>query len=427
MSIQLSRGKISANALTVARYAALMAIFSLSISRAAVNVCMGVVTLIVFLHPTFWKSLTRLWALPIVRASLLLFAMILLGILYSTGERSDALDDGSSYRRLLFIPILIWLFHASTLHRRALGFYMAGAIATLLLSTTNYLGWTSFFQIYGPAPLYLAAVFQPAPIAQSVFMAVLLCAAILCAWSAPRARTKYLMAGVAVLTFINLFFMLTSRTGQICVFVVIPWMLWTSTRHLRQQNRKRNLVLLMIGCALFTAMVAGLATRPGSRLNELGHEITDFKHSGTETSAGQRLWFYSMMGTLIQNHPLIGTGTGSLKAETQKLIDQHQTEYTVAIRDPHNQYLDFMAELGVVGLGLFLWLMVAAYRSARELDPLERQFLQATVVIFAVAALFNSSLVDSKTCHMLVFIAGILLAPTLKPVEIRPGLETAKI
>ncbi|MDZ7337760.1 MAG: O-antigen ligase family protein [candidate division KSB1 bacterium] len=66
---------------------------------------------------------------------------------------------------------------------------------------------------------------------------------------------------------------------------------------------------------------------------------------------------------VIRDHPLLGVGLNNYKEALDTYFDPSDPFTRVA--PVHNLYLLFAGELGLVGLGLFLWLMVALLNSMR--------------------------------------------------------------
>jgi O-antigen ligase len=119
------------------------------------------------------------------------------------------------------------------------------------------------------------------------------------------------------------------------------------------------------------------------------------------------------MGTTL---PLTGVGVGQYRLFVGPYWPG--PEYFGILGDPHNSYLKPLAELGVPGLLLFLWLCVATWQSWRAATPLRlrrredlrRLAVGAGLLALLVDMLFQHVLVQSE---MQVIVASVLALAVL--------------
>ncbi len=123
---------------------------------------------------------------------------------------------------------------------------------------------------------------------------------------------------------------------------------------------------------------------------------------------------------MIKAHPIVGVGTNTFV----KVYARYCLPTDPFGRDPlgpyaHNQYLHLTAELGVVGLTVFILLLVVVGRMvARGLVLRSRAPAQAMVSIgcgagligYLIAGLFESSLFHSRGSVMFWFLVGLIMA-----------------
>ncbi len=74
-----------------------------------------------------------------------------------------------------------------------------------------------------------------------------------------------------------------------------------------------------------------------------------------------RLSVYRAAWELIQERPLAGWGINRMPPELARRMEG----YHLKAFWPHNTYLEILVEQGVLGLGLYVWLMVGVYRLGR--------------------------------------------------------------
>lgn len=206
-------------------------------------------------------------------------------------------------------------------------------------------------------------------------------------------RKKKLLYFGIIAFFTMLHFPLTSLAGILLLFFLYAflfikwaWMKWNKWQFgsmiiagmiaiqlvfLMQPSLKRNIT--------FTAELA---------YNYL-QSPSDFIKSRPEIMSGNqaRLVIWTITGQLISEHPM-GVGLGNLEEEMQrKLADLHQHELMEKNYNPHNQFLQITAEIGVFGLLIFASILWFTCRFAwKRKDDL---------LLFLVLSLVLNSLFES--------------------------------
>ncbi|HMJ83011.1 MAG TPA: O-antigen ligase family protein [Vicinamibacterales bacterium] len=132
---------------------------------------------------------------------------------------------------------------------------------------------------------------------------------------------------------------------------------------------------------------------PAGYLERL-NTITDIEADPTGSAQGR--WAdYQVAARLVAANPIVGAGIG------QDILALDRVRGRATSRSVHNAYLEYAVDLGLPGLLLFLWLLVASFRSARRVEkrtstePSMRDLsvlasgVQIALVAFAVAAVFH--------------------------------------
>lgn len=114
-------------------------------------------------------------------------------------------------------------------------------------------------------------------------------------------------------------------------------------------TRKRSLLALMTALLIFWQVV--LPVSVVERIN-----MTQSEEGELDSSAESRLVLWQHGIDLFQENPLFGVGYRVYQFTTQGHL-----------RDPHNMYVGFLAEFGLIGLSLFLFLFYLAFRSGWRL------------------------------------------------------------
>jgi O-antigen ligase len=153
--------------------------------------------------------------------------------------------------------------------------------------------------------------------------------------------------------------------------------------------------------ATLAIVVAGLAFSyhefmpRDSRLADTGQEIANFRDKNVVTSAGVRLEFYRRSIELFEHRPVAGYGVGSVLSEFERLVKNETGGRATA--------------LGIVGIALFVWLLVALYRECRRVDPLSRTLVYGYLIAFTVGCLANSLLLNFTEGCFFVLLSGIVM------------------
>lgn len=399
--------KINQRLLDASRFFGISVLFFLPISVGMVNTFAALFALSVFINRDFWHDLADLWKIQVVKAALILLGALLIATLYSSAPLGAAFDFATKYRKLLFIPLLIWAFRDSGGQGKARWTLLISLSLVLLTSYTNYLGLTDRFRPSGYNAETDAALVFHLRITQGIFMALLFCLAITMSRNEARTPIKWGLCLIAVLAAIDVMVLVNSRTGQMCWIVATLWMMLNASIRIWPTHRIQSAAVILGGLALIIGLLMLSAQQKASRLNTVISEI----EAGSETSSGLRLEFYALSWKMIKAHPLLGTGTGSAAIESDRMRLAHQTSLSGTMNHPHNEYLLMMIQLGVPGLLLLLWLFGAVYAGSRQLMPADRDVLQPWLIIFVVGCFPNALLLDFNEGHMFVFLTGIFLSP----------------
>ena len=121
-----------------------------------------------------------------------------------------------------------------------------------------------------------------------------------------------------------------------------------------------------------------------------------------------RLVIWTVTGEIILEHPF-GVGLGNLEDEMQqKLATLNQTELMEKNYNPHNQFLQIFAEIGLVGFLVFIAVLYLVIQQARKQKDALLFFLILSLVI---NSLFESML--QRQSGIVFFVAFISLFATV--------------
>ena len=373
------------------------------LSLALANVVMALFLLAWVLAGRYRQRWAVLRQHPLTLPSLLLYGAILAGILYAPVPFSDTTTHIGKYIKLVIALMMLTVLQTEAQRRRCLDAFVVGMLITLASTYANVwldLPWSKT-QKQGWGVDH--SVFHNY-IAQGVLMSTLV---LLCAVRAMEAGTRgrrvawLLVAGLAIVAITQLS---RSRTGYATLLVALPTFL------LFALPLRRGL-LLAAAALLVILSAASLSPQFTSRVLAVLTEAGSADRSAM-TSTGARIAMAEVSLEAFARNPLFGSGTGSYQAITREAFPDPELCSIVCVH-PHNQFLFFAVEQGLLGLGLFGWyLWVIARRGLAYARPYQGLVL-GYLSVFLVDCVVHGGLWLSTESHFFAFMTALLLAPPL--------------
>jgi O-antigen ligase len=160
-------------------------------------------------------------------------------------------------------------------------------------------------------------------------------------------------AGIAAAIMTGTVFLSGSRGGMLAVLVEFLVLAIVLLRH-----RKRVRIAIGVG-AFAVVLVSLLAWLGGSQLSERVSSIST--EARTEISGGMRLSIDRDAFHMFLQRPLLGWGLRTFPV----VYPQFRSFYTnFFVNEAHNDYLQLLAEMGLLGFGVMAWFLVLLYRRA---------------------------------------------------------------
>lgn len=341
------------------------------------------------------KSTPTIWFLAA------LFALILLGIAYSTASWEWISLHLSKYAKLAYAIVLIFLLvDRRDFQKVALNSFILAMLFTLASTWLNIwfylpwsksqsLGWGESHHVFGDY------------ITQNVMMAFFSSLAFYrsLATSSWRRLAWFFVGLLAVISVTHLS---SGRTG----FVVLLAALITLVLVVLQ-GRLRVVAVALIPLSAAALLIASplLQSRFTLALEEAQRHDADIF-----SSIGHRLHNYKITPQLIAEKPVLGHGTGAYHVEICRMMKDPANCPTFSWH-PHNQFLFFGADHGLIGIGLYLALILSLYWTAIKSEDREAKVLLCTLasVLFANSFL-NSPLWSSRESQFFLFMIALLTA-----------------
>jgi O-antigen ligase len=342
-------------------------------------------------------------------AALALYALLLAGALFGAATPGDARATLGKYLDLLWIPVLVWLFRESAVRKRAL-YALAASLALVLAASfllmADLLPHAPFVK-GDPSTPFVMKTRQT----HGLLMAFGAFLFLKLALEAASPRSRILWGVLAALAVANGTLVVPGGTGYVVLATLALYLgyVWKGWRG----------VAAAVGAV--SAVVAVLMAVPGpfqQRVLRTQSEIAEWRPgiAGEGSSTGQRMEFYRVSLEIAKDRPLLGHGTGSF---TSAYAEKMKGQQAMLTRNPHNEYLHWLVQLGVVGLAALLYLFWTHWRSAAGLStPFERDLARGLVLTMAVGCLFNSWLMDHTEGLLYVWLTGLLFAGLKSPESI---------
>jgi O-antigen ligase len=159
---------------------------------------------------------------------------------------------------------------------------------------------------------------------------------------------------------------------------------------------------LLAGLAVAACGGAILLASPHvrSRVADAFHEFATADQAEQGTSFGQRRVFWRNTVRMISDHPIFGVGTGGFQTAYEPYVRGVVGWQGNETGDPHNQFLKFQAEQGVLGLAAFLFFI---WWTLRCPAPMPWRALAAAGLIGWCAVSFFSSEFSAHNQGRLIF------------------------
>ncbi|NOU10924.1 MAG: O-antigen ligase family protein [Nitrospira sp.] len=357
-----------------------------------------------------WRErVRRVVANPVALSALLLFGWLLAGSLWGLGSLNERLLAVKKYADLLLIPLLISMAVDVQERNRAILFLGVSLVVTLVLSLVLGSGALQTGWVIGCDPSN-PCVFKR-HITHNVLMAFGALLFTVLAWRSRDRRARWGWGLVSLLAASNVLLMVHGRTG----YVVLAGL---TVLALHAVFGWRGVAGSVTALALVFSGAYQVSTSFHDRVNLTLSNVTQGISASGDLATQERVEFYQYTVKIIEDHPLMGVGTGGFAQAYAVYAKQAGVSVP---SHPHSQYLFIMAQVGVVGLGLLLWLFVQQWRSTLLVGDVTYGLLaRGLVLIMAVGCLFNDLLLDHTEKLLYCWFSGVMYSG----VDSRLGAKT---
>lgn len=351
----------------------------------------------------FLQSLKR----PIAALPISLVVLALIGMLWSDAPWAARTHAVNPATKLLALPFLFYHFERSA---RAMWVFAAFLVSCTLLAAMSWLvvldpqlslkhGIESVRGIVVKNYIDQGQEFTLCAVALAYPIVTLL--------REKRVVPAVLLGVIAFSFFLNMAFVIVSRTALVTVPVMLAVF---AVLHLRW----RSIVLILCGTAVFAAIAWQTSPQLRWTAERFSSDYREYAEQNKATSIGLRLEFWRKSLTFFAEAPIIGHGSGSTRGLFELAATGAADRATAnVIGNPHNQTLNVAVQWGIVGVVLLyaMWLVhLLLFRG----DGLANWLGLLVVVQNIFTSLFNSHIFDFHEGWMYVIGVGVAGGMVLK-------------
>ena len=241
------------------------------------------------------------------------------------------------------------------------------------------IGRQQVFGLFGNVNYFAEYLIIPLPIAVSLFLV-------------SRSRFKKILLLIGILA-MGASLTLTFTRGSYLGFGVS--LIFMSSLFLISQgknfikNNKKIFIFILVTIILITFLFAlpNPLNKPGTVISKIKERIsiTQFTQG---SSLKRRIAIWKFTTLMIKDHPLLGSGIGTYKYNTlryqAKFFEQGQNRslYPHGFADnAHNECLQLWAEIGMIGLGIFIWLIISYFNCGLKiLRKIKDEYKQGIII-----------------------------------------------
>jgi O-antigen ligase len=382
--------------------------FSLPISTAAANIFLWLsIIYAVYLILFDTNEIVNTFSLAVLPFSALIYFFIILSLssFFMSVSWHDFLNSLNKYLEIILIPIFsFYMVRYEKLREKCLNGFSIALIITLGISYLRY---------FDASILNVEFVKNVLPklgdarnltvfkwhITHNFFMGF---AVLFWGYRAVQCLSKkniwfYVQLLLMTAALFNLLLMVQGRTGYIVLLCGILYFFINRFKY-------RGIIYAFLLIGLFAMLLILFPNNFHDRLTAGFLEIYSWSpNEASQTSMGLRLEFAYQSLHLFSNNWLFGVGLGNFG---QAYGDYAGSLGMVRAVNPHNQYILFLVETGVLGFIAFLALNYVCWQSSAKLSYFWKHATRIVLLSYGVANLFNSFLFDfSESLFFSLFMA----------------------
>lgn len=394
----------------IAKAALVGAVFCFPISQAAAYIFMVLSLTAWIVAGGYQQRYSAIRSHTFAWSTLALVLLILIGALYSSGDPQDVQRHATKYLKLAFIPLAMTLLQEERCRRYSLNAFVLAMSITLAISMLSLFVEIPFMKGNSGSLAGNHYVFKD-HIAQNLMMAFFVMIMLVKGQQQIHDGYRFAYWTAALIGVINILGFVHGRTGYIALLVilVIFLLVYTSPR-----RRWQSLLALFLAGAIVLPFSDGFRSRVELAVQQMKTHTPE-----KVTSVGARIEMTRVSVALIGERPVLGWGTGAYR---NQFCDRAVTEELCAVGGyhPHNQFLSFGVQLGLLGLLAYLAFLVTAIREAWHFSRPERTLAFGLLGILVVDSMLHAPLFLVGEAQFFILMLALVMAKSI-PVSTRKG------
>ena len=329
-------------------------------------------------------------------------AFMFVSLLWTSADMNTALQSVIKHGKLIFILVPVVLIRSWKEARIALIAFAVGQIFLMLSA------WLISFGVPLPWATHTGgrnAVFSTY-LDQSIIFAT--SAGVFGHLRSIQVWPRILAIVCAVSALANVLFLLEGRTGYVILMAVVGLAAaWQCPARWRKPMYALA-AMMVVACIGWAYVYAQQAPVHGD--DSLGRNYIEPGSGFTSDAWRLNAWHRSLQA--IQAAPLLGTGTGSWKSAIAPFAGERFIAIfgKSPISNPHQEYLLWGVEFGVLGCAALLAFFGLVARDARLFDKPIRLAIWSALAACAVACMFNSVLYDDLIGDYFCITLGLMFS-----------------
>ena len=358
--------------------------FGVPTSRALVNVGLALLLLGVFLGGGYGTVLERLRTYRLFLPTVLIFILVAAGTAWGIGTEDVMALHLALYAKLLPFLLVFVGVDSRVRIRYCWTAFSSGCFLMVFILYYRYMALRLGLPAPPAADASAFSVLRNYAV-QSLLTAYC-CLVLTESWQQASSRGIRWLIGTAQLVCLSsLLFLLESKAGLIGLLLVL--LLFSFTRSLRAGLFSCVGVLILL--ALAFKYSPALAEKLASLASDLSALVSGEQYE-RHSSGGYRLAMWSASIDMMAQSWWYGHGTGSYAALSPQFFNS--AECAVACVHPHNQWLFFGVEYGLLGVAVISFLIYRMATLGAAAKGSLRLFIWGLTVLFVVDAMFNGPL-----------------------------------
>ena len=224
---------------------------------------------------------------------------------------------------------------------------------------TGNIGRHNVFGLFGNVNYFAEYLIIPLPIAVSLFFA-------------PQNKLKKILLLIGIIamgTSLTLTFTRGSYLGFGASLIFMSFLFLISrSKNFVKDNKKIFIIILVAICIItFLFVVPTPLNKSGTVIYKIKSRVS-ISQLTQDYSIKRRIATWKLSILMIKDHLLLGSGIGTYKYNTLKYQaeffeqGENRSLYPYGFADKaHNEYLQLWAEMGIIGLGIFVWLIISYF------------------------------------------------------------------